>query len=415
MLELNTISQSALYSPPADCECRECPSQKEFNILSSKKSYWKAQFERLKRKNGELVKENEDLKAKLALREKQLFGKKREKRNKKDSGEGEKKGQRGQKKGTKGHGRRKHIKLPVVEKEYDLSEDEKHCKKCGLAFKEFPGTEDSEEVEYEVQIYRRVDKRKKYTPTCSCGCNPGIVTAKGPDKLIPGGGYAISFWIKVFLDKYRWQTPTNRLRQELERFELFVSQGTITGGFQFISGLLKPIEDEIINKNKTETHWHCDETRWMVFVDIEDKNNHKWYLWIFQSATTVVFILVPSRGAKVPKKHFGDEASGILSADRYAAYKTLMKAGNFLIAFCWAHTRRDFLDLAVKWPQLEVWAFGWVDKIAEIYHINNQRVEFDMESNEFAELDLKLRLSIEQMKNDYAQELSKKDLLVKLF
>ncbi|WP_162532215.1 IS66 family transposase [Candidatus Scalindua japonica] len=253
-------------------------------------------------------------------------------------------------------------------------------------------------------------KRRRYTLTCSCNCNPGIITAKGPDKLISGGGYAISFWIKVFLDKYRWQTPTNRLREELEKFQLFVSQGSITGGFQFISGLLKPIEDEIINKNKTETHWHCDETRWMVFVNMPEKKNHKWYLWIYQSATTVVFLLVPSRGAKVPKEHFENNASGIISADRYVAYKCMIKSGNFLVAFCWAHVRRDFLDLAVKWPELEAWALVWVGKIADIYPINNQRMEFDRDSLEFTELDLKLRNSIEQMENDHEQELSKTNL-----
>ena len=122
------------------------------------------------------------------------------------------------------------------------------------------------------------------------------------------------------------------------------------------------------------------------------------------------FLLVPSRGAKVPKEHFENEASGIISADRYVAYKCMIKSGNFLVAFCWAHVRRDFLDLAVKWPQLEAWAFVWVDKIADIYPINNQRLKFDRDSREFTELDLKLRNSIEQMENDYEQALSKTNL-----
>lgn len=409
MFDINTTSEFPISSFPAKGEPPSFPSQKEINILSAEKSYWRAQFERSKNQNQELIKEIEALKAKLALREKQLFGKKGEKGKKNSSTKGDKKGKRGKKKGTKGHGRRIHKDLPVIEKEYDLSEDEKYCKTCGLYFNEFPGTEDSEEVEYEVRIYRKVHKRKKYTPTCRCGCNPGIITAKGPDKLIPGGGYAISFWIKALLDKYRWQTPTNRLRQELEKFQLFVSQGTITGGFKFISGLLKPIEEEIINQNKSETHWHCDETRWMVFVNMPDKKNHKWYLWIYQSATSVVFSLVPSRGAKVPKKHF-NKASGIISADRYVAYKCLIKSGNFLVAFCWAHVRRDFLDLAVKWIQLETWALIWVDKIAELYHINNQRLEVSIDSPEFMELDLNLRGLIEQMENHYKQELSKPNL-----
>ena len=49
-----------------------------------------------------------------------------------------------------------------------------------------------------------------------------------------------------------------------------------------------------------------------------------------------------------------------------------------VLAFCWAHVRRDFLDAAKKYTELEDWALFWVDKIGELYHINNQRCkEFD--------------------------------------
>jgi len=43
------------------------------------------------------------------------------------------------------------------------------------------------------------------------------------------------------------------------------------------------------------------------------------------------------------------------------------------LAFCWAHVRRDFLDAAKKYPELEDWALLWVEKIGDLYHINNQR------------------------------------------
>jgi transposase len=51
-----------------------------------------------------------------------------------------------------------------------------------------------------------------------------------------------------------------------------------------------------------------------------------------------------------------------------------------ILAFCWAHVRRDYLDAARKYPELQNWAFSWVDMIATLYHINNQRrKEFDPE------------------------------------
>jgi transposase len=49
-----------------------------------------------------------------------------------------------------------------------------------------------------------------------------------------------------------------------------------------------------------------------------------------------------------------------------------------ILAFCWAHVRRDFLDAARKFPDLHDWALYWVQKINELYHINNKRCkEFD--------------------------------------
>ena len=44
-----------------------------------------------------------------------------------------------------------------------------------------------------------------------------------------------------------------------------------------------------------------------------------------------------------------------------------------VLAFCWAHVRRDFLDAGRKYPELEEWTFSWIEKIGELYHINKQR------------------------------------------
>jgi len=32
-----------------------------------------------------------------------------------------------------------------------------------------------------------------------------------------------------------------------------------------------------------------------------------------------------------------------------------------LLAFCWAHVRRDFLDAAKSWPDLQAWMLCWVE------------------------------------------------------
>jgi transposase len=72
----------------------------------------------------------------------------------------------------------------------------------------------------------------------------------------------------------------------------------------------------------------------------------------------------------------------------------------FILAFCWAHQRRDFLELAVRHPDLSAWAFVWVDKIGELYHLNNLRLAAPPDSVEFSECDQLLRQAVEQMADD---------------
>ena len=48
---------------------------------------------------------------------------------------------------------------------------------------------------------------------------------------------------------------------------------------------------------------------------------------------------------------------------------------DLLLAYCWAHVRRDFLKAARSWPELGRWMFTWVDDIRELYRLNAARLE----------------------------------------
>ncbi len=47
---------------------------------------------------------------------------------------------------------------------------------------------------------------------------------------------------------------------------------------------------------------------------------------------------------------------------------------NILIAFCWAHVRRDFISVAKDWPKLEGWALQWIQSIGTLYYLNELRI-----------------------------------------
>jgi transposase len=315
--------------------------------------------------------------AKLRALQQRMFGRKSERRR----GGTEQRAQalvarspRGHQRGAPGHGRTMQSHLPERSELVDI--DVPQCPNCGLGFSIFPGTEDSEVLEIEVRAYRRVIHRRRYRPGCGCGCVAGIVTAPPPARLIERGKFGMSVWASVLLDKFLYGRPSHRLLQDLSDHGLNMSPGTLAGGLLALAPLFEPLDQALVRKLRSEPHWHADETRWAVFVDLADKVGHRWYLWVFHSRSVVHFVLDESRSTEVVEAELAGVESGFISCDRYAAYKRFARLHpGVVLAFCWAHQRRDFLELANEYPEVSPWAMGWVTTIAELYHLNGLRLQ----------------------------------------
>jgi len=185
----------------------------------------------------------------------------------------------------------------------------------------------------------------------------------------------MSVWASVLLDKFLYGRPSHRLLQDLADHGLKMSPGTLAGGLHALAPLFAPLDAALVAKLRSESHWHADETRWAVFVELARKVGHRWYLWVFHSSSVVHYVLDESRSAKVVEGELSGVDSGFLSCDRYAAYKKFARLHpGVVLAFCWAHQRRDFLELGNDYPQVSPWARGWVDAIAELYHLNRLRL-----------------------------------------
>jgi transposase len=278
---------------------------------------------------------------------------------------------RGKQKGAKGYGRRPRKNLPFEEVFHDIDDEDKFCPQCGLPFNPLPFTEDSEQIDWEVRIVRHIHRRRCYTKTCMCQAVPGIVTAALPAKLIPKGMFTEGFWVRLILEKFLFQRPLYRIRQVLALEGLDVSQGTLTGGLKKIKDLVEPLYEGILQRSRQANHWQMDETRWMVFEEIAGKTGYRWWLWVVVTKDTVAYLLDPTRSSNVPKEQLGPHAKGILSVDRYSAYKTLSTL--ILLAFCWAHQRRDFIRIHDGYRNTRDWADTWIARIDELFHINAQR------------------------------------------
>jgi len=95
-----------------------------------------------------------------------------------------------------------------------------------------------------------------------------------------------------------------------------------------------------------------------------------------------------------------------ITVDKFSSYKTLERLGLVEISYCWAHQRREFIQAKTKYPKLKKWADTWIGKIAQLYHINNERIKHNLETASFKNYDVKLREAIDWMSSEINQPYS---------
>ena len=101
------------------------------------------------------------------------------------------------------------------------------------------------------------------------------------------------------LYKFLYGRPSHRLLQDLGGHGLNMAPGTLAGGLKTLAPLFVPVEQALVAKLRGASHWHADETRWAVFVQIQGKVGHRWYLWVFHACSVVHYVLDPARSAQV--------------------------------------------------------------------------------------------------------------------
>jgi transposase len=419
-----TLLEHPTETPGTSVSCANCPAvQRLERALEELRAEFRWQVGYWKSRHADALKRIEQLKGELdqsrgearALKDK-LFGRKSEKSARSDRSNdlfdpeevtaGAKR--RGAQPGQVGHGRRDYSHLPVEEEFIPLPAAMLACPICGKPATMMSATEDSDVLEIDVRPHRRRIRRRRYRATCDCDSARPTLVAPPPPKLIPKGNYGISIWVHVLLDKYSSYRPTERLLGQLEQYDLDLPAGTVNDGLRRIEPLLCPIYEALRQRNRLGGFHQADETRWLVFVLLDGKKGYGWWLWVMLGADTVIYLLDSSRSHEVPQAHFGAEASGVLEVDRYSGYKAMaqVKSGLLVLAFCWAHVRRDFVRVGKGWPELTPWALSWLRRIRHLYAANRERLRHPPGSAKFQEQGALLCRAVETMRAEAVQELS---------
>ncbi|MGB0808152.1 MAG: IS66 family transposase [bacterium] len=382
------------------------PLRKKFIELTAQVNSYRGLLNESRKREENLKEQLAQAEAKIRQLKKQAFGRKAEQGkgkpetlDKTGSTDAEKK-KRGRQPGSPPPKRRRYSNLPTKEETASMTEEESRCPDCGLPAQPFFRDEESEVIEVVVQAHIRKIKRKCYTPGCKCGVLPGVMMAPVIGALFPGSNIGVWTWMEILLAKYRYGEPINRLLNRWDDMGAGLPPGTVHSNLPRMSDLFAPLARLVEARNRKAEHWHIDETSWMVFAEMPGKVGHRWWLWVFVSQDTVVFKLAPSRSADVVREHLGEHPSGIASVDRYSAYKAVaIRSLYFMLAYCWAHVRRDFLKVQLEWPETKDWAQSWLEMIAALYHANNLRRESEKGSDAFLEADKDVQQRIEEFRN----------------
>ena len=312
------------------------------------------------------------LRATGAVLSRALYGRKSEQQEKARSGR-----PRGQQHGAPGHGRTQRPGLDERSEEHNPPPDVCVCGRCGQPYAP-NGAEESTLVEIEVKAHKRVIRRPRWRRTCECASSPMEVSAPPVPRLFPRTLYGTSFWARFLFEHCACFRPVHRVAAWFSSQGLTVSPGTLADSLKRFVPLFEPVAHAILAHQNKAALRHADETGWRVQELRGEERSSRAWLWTSVSSDAVCFHIDPSRSAEAAHKLFGEALLGtVIVCDRYSAYKRLVRllGGLVILAFCWSHVRRDFIDCAAGQVDLTDWCRGWLERIAGIYRLNEARLE----------------------------------------
>ena len=264
-------------------------------------------------------------------------------------------------KARQGHGPTEQPKLPLVENEISLPDDQQTCPQCQGSLEAMGDqAEESEEITVErckVVLVRH--RRLKYR----CRCNGCVVTAPASEKLLAGGRYSIAFTVQVAVDKYLDHAPLTRQVRKFARLGLDVTSQTLWDQLHALVPHLRPTYEAILATILLAPVINADETHWHLLSGKASTERKRWYAWGISTPQLAGYAILDSRSMAAGRQVLAGYR-GTVVADGYRVYESLSRDGLqmrcveeaqppplFQVANCWSHARRKFVDAEQKYPE----------------------------------------------------------------
>jgi transposase len=242
--------------------------------------------------------------------------------------------------------------LPRIETVVDL--EDKTCPCCRGALHQI-GEDISERLDVIPAQFRvLVTRRPKYA--CRA-CQEGVAQAPAPDRLIEGGLPTEALVAHVLVAKFADHCPLYRQAQIYARQGVKLDRSTLADWVGRAAFHLRPVHERLLEHLKASNKLFADETTLPV-LDPGRGRTKTGQLWAYarddrpwggRDPPAVVYVYATDRTAGQPIRHLAG-FSGVLQVDGYSGYRPLAEKGQVKLAFCWAHVRRPFYELAAASP-----------------------------------------------------------------
>jgi len=263
--------------------------------------------------------------------------------------------------------------LPRVE--VVIEPEDTACPCCGSAM-QMIGEDRSQRLDRVPAQYQVVVTRR---PKYACRqCQEGVVQAPAPARLIDGGLPTERLVAHVLVTKYADHTPLYRQCQIMARQGIAIDRSVLAFWVGYAAAEVKPLWRLLREELLRSTKLFADETMAPV-LDPGRGRTKKGYFWALArddrpwrggAPPAVVYSYGPGRSGEVAAALLKGYA-GVLQTDGYTVYGQLAdpkRGGSSLTqAFCWAHWRRQWFDLA-KSPPAPI-ADEALQRIATLYRI----------------------------------------------
>jgi transposase len=240
--------------------------------------------------------------------------------------------------------------LPRVDVIHDISEEEKICA-CSC-MKDKIGEEISEQLEYKPAVIRVIRNiRPKYVCKNCEGVEadePAVSIAPLPPMIIPKSIATPGLLAHIMTSKFADAIPFYRQESQFERIGVDIPRSSMCGWAIKVAERCEPLM-ELLNKDiRSGPIISVDETTVQVMKEVGRSNTTKSYMWVFLGGDPDKPLLSyqyhPTRSGKEIMEYL-KKYKGYVQTDGYGGYDFLDTTPDITHVGCWAHARRNFVDV----------------------------------------------------------------------